>query len=131
MKTNGGRKLLIESEDEGELGGTKTGSGGGHHNLGYESDLSDLSAARSSSGGPSAAARRGNLPTTSVVGRGLRRTDSQSSSTTLDSASGGGGKPRLVRSDTGGSWELRGTSGDSVDLDRVDLESGNFSRHVR
>jgi len=110
MKTNG-RKLLIDSEDEGRLN-----PGEGQHNLGYESDLSDLSVPRL---GPR------------VGGRRVRRNGSQSSSTTLESGDGPNSKPRLVRSDTGGSWELRGAAGDSVDLDRVNLEDETDSRHVR
>ena len=110
MKTNG-RKLLIDSEDEGRLN-----PGEGQHNLGYESDLSELSVPRL---GPL------------VGGRRVRRNGSQSSSTTLESGDGPNSKPRLVRSDTGGSWELRGAAGDSVDLDRVNLEDETDSRHVR
>ena len=110
MKTNG-RKLHIDSEDEGRLN-----PGEGQHNLGYESDLSELSVPRL---GPR------------VGGRRVRRNGSQSSSTTLESGDGPNSKPRLVRSDTGGSWELRGAAGDSVDLDRVNLEDETDSRHVR
>ena len=103
MKTNG-RKLLIESEDE---------LNDGRVNLGYESDLSDVS-----------------IP----IRNGRRKTVSQSSTASYESENR---KPRLVRSDTGGSWELKGGGRrdglDTVDLDRVSVEdeSDSSAKHVR
>ena len=94
MKTNG-RKLLLESEDEGE--------DEGRVNLGYESDLSELS-----------------VPRRYEALKGHRKTSSQSSTTTYDSVPAG--KEQGVRSGRG-SWELRGARDLETDSRHVRFSS--------
>lgn len=124
MKTNG-RKLLIESEDEGTNDIPKL-SNPGHFNKGYESDGSEVSVPRMKG------IRK--LPET-----GHRNSGSQSSTTSYDSVPRS--RPRLVRniSDDSGDmkWEVHGIARmnglDVVDLDTIHMEndSDNSSKHVR